>query len=1249
MRAPPQHRAASRGIRPESSPSGEGASSTHRPILGPSAMGRAPARPPAFDFSRLPLHPPLQARRAVSEPGDASEQEADRFADEVTAPATPATDAAGAAPAIRALPEASTATPELLASEEPVPFTTGEAPRDMRDAPDGGSPPSVDRKAEASAPANGGLPQGMTSRLAASRGMGTPLPSPVRTFFEPRLGYDLGPVRVHTTTTAARMSRQLDAQAFTHGRDVYFGSGHYNPSSSSGRWLLAHELAHVVQQGHGTSGSVRLHRKGKEGDPTPGEHRYRFNIKVRRVLPRDEAAVVVLQQVFSVSENRARELLQFMKDQNIQNLNYPGFRAEDVKAGKQLASFDVGAYEALSAHLGRGTSGQGDASKSKQGAQGSGGGEKKPPPLPPALKGKVNAETDRRYWERTGDTPGKPIGKSPKDQDQADLWKNIQQEVLAQLEALRGLAPDAQELMGGATSFQLKDLEQLQRIAKKVEQMSPEDRMLFRLIAKQLTGDLNRFEQSVDVFLGARDKYRADLEALAKQQQAARGGEPSLQEQMDAAWKDFDTAGFGTLGEQGKQDLARARAAKLRNIQLQYMVEHPGETGAGMVKGLSPVEMAKGVAEDVRVARDPNKSGFARWAAGFGAGSKTLGWAAGVAGVLYVALLFVPGVNVVQLATTALVAGVAALVMAGVEAELSIQAAGESTTVEDFKEQTQRAATAQTNVIVGAALIALGLALKLSMRIRLPGRYQNVGHALRMAREALAKQVGITTKFGQIQMELLAQLREEGKGLPQALTELNKGVSTTRTAIQAMTGDELLNRIIANDAALKDLIDAHPDLVETAKQAQAVAKTHGGQNVPETVRENLLRSLTDAEAQTKAHADRFEAELKTATDAIQKALTPEELKAALDAAEKRFGQEELQKAVQAAHEKSLKQRVEEERYRGMTEKDLQDTADADPKAKAELDRRAEVKTQAENSRVGQKVGADIAARLTPDVLGALYALDDASLQALAGATLEELGHVARAVRRINAELVNKLVAGAGRSAAVGLGKFLEAHPSWRLNAAEALCKMLIEGATNPVVARLAAKLMAHADMPGMENWAVLTSRQLKSPVNLMEMEVSLDDAIRQSATHPGKTEMEIYYYEGKKLTYEEMNATRQSSTFDKNKLKNIDVETPLERREWKRVREAITNDAKLTTQVKEARLKFKDAELPRGSGGKLNVGIVDYSTFLDPSYTPAKVQQVLKQWLAQDTYAMQFMDRLEVRFVDANGAPHELIIDVPPP
>ncbi|MCG3156683.1 MAG: hypothetical protein DKINENOH_03307 [bacterium] len=87
------------------------------------------------------------------------------------------------------------------------------------------------------------------ARVSHSRGGGSALPHDTRAFMEPRFGVDFSQVRVHTGTNAAQMSQDLNAQAFTVGRDIYFGNGKYNPQTSGGQQLLAHELTHVVQQG----------------------------------------------------------------------------------------------------------------------------------------------------------------------------------------------------------------------------------------------------------------------------------------------------------------------------------------------------------------------------------------------------------------------------------------------------------------------------------------------------------------------------------------------------------------------------------------------------------------------------------------------------------------------------------------------------------------------------------------------------------------------------------------------------------------------------------------------------------------------------------------------------------------------------------------------------------------------------------------------------------------------------------------
>lgn len=101
-------------------------------------------------------------------------------------------------------------------------------------------------------------------RLAARRGGGHILPPPLRDRMEAGFGADLTGVRIHRDAEAAELSTGLAARAFTHGRDIYFGRGAYDPTSRSGQHLLAHELSHVVQQTSGTAGNTARRRRVSE-------------------------------------------------------------------------------------------------------------------------------------------------------------------------------------------------------------------------------------------------------------------------------------------------------------------------------------------------------------------------------------------------------------------------------------------------------------------------------------------------------------------------------------------------------------------------------------------------------------------------------------------------------------------------------------------------------------------------------------------------------------------------------------------------------------------------------------------------------------------------------------------------------------------------------------------------------------------------------------------------------------------------
>lgn len=113
----------------------------------------------------------------------------------------------------------------------------------------GGGKNKLQRKSESAASPAAAPRDG--SAVKSQLGGGHPLDTRVQSQMSSAFGYDFSGVRVHTDSGAASLSSQLSALAFTVGRDVAFGSGEYQPGTPVGDALIAHELAHVVQQGGG--------------------------------------------------------------------------------------------------------------------------------------------------------------------------------------------------------------------------------------------------------------------------------------------------------------------------------------------------------------------------------------------------------------------------------------------------------------------------------------------------------------------------------------------------------------------------------------------------------------------------------------------------------------------------------------------------------------------------------------------------------------------------------------------------------------------------------------------------------------------------------------------------------------------------------------------------------------------------------------------------------------------------------------
>ncbi|MGH6847722.1 MAG: DUF4157 domain-containing protein [Methylocella sp.] len=191
--------------------------------------------PPVFtwDFSKIPLFPPvqtggfqpppgfsaprlrIQAKLKVGAVNDPLEQEADRVADQVMRMPAPGV-APTSAPAQVSRKCAGCEEEEKLQKKEAGPQSaTSEAPGSVHEV---------------------------------LRSPGQPLDASSRAYFEQRFGQDIMKVRVHSGAAAEQSARDMDAHAYTVGHDIVFGAGQFAPGTIEGRRLIAHELAHVVQQ-----------------------------------------------------------------------------------------------------------------------------------------------------------------------------------------------------------------------------------------------------------------------------------------------------------------------------------------------------------------------------------------------------------------------------------------------------------------------------------------------------------------------------------------------------------------------------------------------------------------------------------------------------------------------------------------------------------------------------------------------------------------------------------------------------------------------------------------------------------------------------------------------------------------------------------------------------------------------------------------------------------------------------------------
>jgi hypothetical protein len=187
---------------------------------------------------RLIYQPAIQTKFTLGKPGDAYEQEADHVADRIMNMPEPQVQR-------QPQDDEEEEAIQLKSIGEQITPMVQKQPEDEDEREEEEEAIQTKSASGVSSEVNPELETSINGLMASG---GQVLPKSTRDFFEPRFGYDFSGVKIHSDSKADMLNRELNSRAFTTGNDIFFGQGQYNPDTSSGRRLLAHELTHTVQQ-----------------------------------------------------------------------------------------------------------------------------------------------------------------------------------------------------------------------------------------------------------------------------------------------------------------------------------------------------------------------------------------------------------------------------------------------------------------------------------------------------------------------------------------------------------------------------------------------------------------------------------------------------------------------------------------------------------------------------------------------------------------------------------------------------------------------------------------------------------------------------------------------------------------------------------------------------------------------------------------------------------------------------------------
>jgi hypothetical protein len=389
-------------------------------------------------------------------------------------------------------------------------------------------------------------PVGVSPPIApmAQLSPGQPLDPATRAFMEPRFGRSFARVRVHTGATAENSARALGARAYTAGDQIVFGAGQFTPRSPAGSRLLAHELAHIVQQSVGRA-PARIQAKPDPASSPRKPAPTRFWVKVNEELDSDALLREFVRQYYNETDEKEIDKKLLVWHWTDKQKTKKATKADVAKGGLFLIVTDFAQQQVAA--------------------------------MTPEQQKALNEQTDQRFWAETGYKPNEKLGSSPPDKEMARKWLGVRTDILIDNEASRqinALPADIKAiLLAGDRRVRPDEYSTVLRLAAKLDRLTPEQRRDYLAKVNAASDSFADIDASIDRYLlqaKARETeeektevaaaklfnkeelytlYRAKIAASKKSAAAfQRGGySPPLQQAAQEAERKFTQA----LHEQG--------------------------------------------------------------------------------------------------------------------------------------------------------------------------------------------------------------------------------------------------------------------------------------------------------------------------------------------------------------------------------------------------------------------------------------------------------------------------------------------------------------------------------------------------------------------------------------------------------------------------------------------------------------------------------------------------------------------------